>query len=409
MSDDSPNIDRTSRHLNPRDAAALDLMVESGFADQGAGMSLSPVSALLALLASPPTDSAMLISGSGRSTLLVDVTMARVMRAGKPGLAGRLTADAHTGPALAAGAAEDLDAFVAGHWESQDRQSAAVALCELLSMGSAASDETSRRRLIDATLARVEQDVAETSNRFRMKPDSMGILSARSGFKLSDLAAVAAMLLIGFAMLWPMLGQLRAEAIESQCASNLSGAARGFSMYASDYHDRLPQATASFLGGLWWDVGTSGRSHSENLYRLVPGRYASLSDLACPGNRWAPVAQLNEHSADWRRIEEVSFSYQLFLPSRPTLGQSSRTILLTDKSPVVERARRGDYFDPDANSMNHAGRGQHLLFGDGSVRFEDSPILPSGDNIWLPNMRGRHPSLTGREVPESDRDAFVGP
>jgi hypothetical protein len=73
-------------------------------------------------------------------------------------------------------------------------------------------------------------------------------------------------------------------------------------------------------------------------------------------------------------------------------------------------------FEP---SPNHRGQGQHALFADGSVRWLETPVLPSGDNIWLPKpiemlidlaakRQGLEP-LRGTEAPADRTDSFVGP
>ncbi|MBL8746179.1 MAG: hypothetical protein JNK58_07470, partial [Phycisphaerae bacterium] len=199
---------------------------------------------------------------------------------------------------------------------------------------------------------------------------------------------------------------------ETMCAANLARAALGFSQYASDHRDRLPQSRSSFLGGTWWDVGTHDRSHSANLYLLVKGGYASLADLSCPGNAGAPT-MTNEHSvaaSDWKSADEVSFSYQLPGPGRLGWNSGAHFVVLADRSPVVRRSRFGEKTDPEESSRNHAGRGQNILFADASIRFYPRPVLENGDNIWLPALRtGSGSPLTGRETPATDQDAFVGP
>jgi hypothetical protein len=207
-----------------------------------------------------------------------------------------------------------------------------------------------------------------------------------------------------------MLAGAREEARSAQCASNLSRAGFGFSLYGADHRGALPRTEAGFRGGTWWDVGRADRSHSANLFLLVRGGYASLADLSCPGNHAAPTADAHPHALDWSSPEEVSFSYQL--PSRGATSwtMGSRRVLLADRSPVVVRARRGEVPDPLASSPNHGGAGQNILFGDASIRFQALPTLPSGDNIWLPGRAEGPPRrLTGREAPFTSDDAFVGP
>jgi hypothetical protein len=192
--------------------------------------------------------------------------------------------------------------------------------------------------------------------------------------------------------------------------------------YANDFRDELPVATASLGGSArWWDVRRDAPvSNAANLYTLPRAGYARLSDLACAGN---PAACRNGRcepgAMDWSCLDEVSYSYQImFGDHRPRWNAAGRHVVLTDRSPVVRRAVRGEAINPDENSSNHGGAGQNLLFSDGSAQWTSSPVLPDGDNIWLPKPRVvevtfvRTPEtvrIEGRELPRDENDAFVGP
>jgi hypothetical protein len=238
----------------------------------------------------------------------------------------------------------------------------------------------------------------------------------RRGLRLADLGSIAAIVLIGVAIFWPVLGGLKASAERRICEQNMHNAGVGFGLHASDQAGRLPMHQASLLRvapGLasWWDVGTPQRSHSANLFQLVGGGYATIEDLACPGNHRAPVSLWGE-AEDWRSPEEVSYSYQLFGGrSEPRLHELDRAVLLTDKSPVVVRARRGERVYAEERSHNHGGAGQHVLFSDGSASWLTRPVTPSGDNLWLPRELSAIDGvrLRGVELPRSLDDAFVGP
>jgi hypothetical protein len=94
-------------------------------------------------------------------------------------------------------------------------------------------------------------------------------------------------------------------------------------------------------------------------------------------------------------------------------------VVSADRSPVVLRAVRGQLMDPFANSPNHQGAGQHVLYNDGSAGWLRMPVLEAGDNIWLPRaveirleqMTGRGPiqPLSGTEIPGGADDVFLGP
>lgn len=413
-----PNGPLTAADLTPDSSRALDRLVESGFAP-GVGRDSREgraVAALLGLLEGPMEGGPALLDARGES-LLVDVTMARVLRqqadAGEPGLAGRIGAQKPS-PWLSDASARELDAFVSAQWDEHERPAAGAALASLLGAGLPTPTEQERRDLVSRTMALVQGASRERQDAipFRMKPEPITAGRGGGGFRWSDLISIAAMILVAASVGWPMLFGVKHETMESACASNLGRSAQAFTMYAGDHDGALPQAQASFLGGSWWNVGTREQSHSANLYTLVSRGYATLGDLACPGNKSAAVSRTDHNATDWRSADEVSYSYQLFGPGRPQWNRGAAFVVLSDKSPIIARAKRGEAFDADQSSPNHGGRGQHVLVSDGSVRFLTTSWFgegPSGaqDNLWLPAETPR--SLSGREMPANDRDAFVGP
>ncbi|MGP1310537.1 MAG: hypothetical protein ACTS27_10105, partial [Phycisphaerales bacterium] len=250
-------------------------------------------------------------------------------------------------------------------------------------------------------------DAEERSRRFAYADRPQ---APRSRFSLRDMVSTAAAAMLGMAVLWPIVSSAREEMSVLACQNTMRNAGVGFGLYSQDYGGRLPLAAAGFSGS-WWNVGTPRQSNSANLFELARSGHAKLADLACPGRPGAPRHMHEPDQTDWRDFEEVSYSYQLPTRPRPAWSGASRIVVMADKSPVVERARFGERFDPEARSRNHGGRGQNILFNDGSVDFTFSPVLPNGDNIWLPASLTRvdRPSLRGVERPTTDTDAFVGP
>lgn len=383
--------------LDPASSAAFENLIAGGFNAEGLDETSQRAARLLSLLnaESEPTS----------RSLLIDVTMARVLRASERDLAGRIH-PVGAPEALADESARSVDELVRSGWRA--RSTPATALLSLLE--EARADAGDRSRLIEATLGRVQGEIEASRNRFRLTPDrSMG--ATRGGYRLTDLVAAAAAVLLAASVIWPMLAGARQQSRDTVCAANLARAAMGFSHYAADHRDALPQVNSSFMGGTWWDVGSRERSHSANLYLLVKGGYASLADLSCPGNPAAPTVTQDQdlERSDWMNAEEISFSYQLPRPGRLGWSGGASQVVLADRSPIVRRSRLGEIADPHESSRNHDGRGQNILFADGSIRFQVSPLLPSGDNIWLPGSGNATRPLTGREMPSSDQDAFVGP
>ena len=101
--------------------------------------------------------------------------------------------------------------------------------------------------------------------------------------------AIAAMVLIACGVFWPMVGGLRMDARRTAGENNMHRAALGFGLFAHDHDDQMPAAKNRGLEGVWWEVGTPGKSHAANLYTLVRTGYVPLSSLASPGNPDAPT------------------------------------------------------------------------------------------------------------------------
>jgi hypothetical protein len=355
--------------------------------------------------------------------------------------------------------ADALEALVQCGWEAQrvpmalrERASALAGLLGLLSVtpsamafgesqpaasgagldpaGAAALNQ--RHVLIKATLVRIADAaplgalagaMAGAAGRAHDRSDRLVI--RRRDWRVADLAAVAALVAIGGAVLWPTVSAVRERSMQVAGAGRLAGVAQGVDQYASDFRGSLPVASASLAGTRWWNVGTPSQSNSANLFTLRRTGYTSLEQLSSPGNPMAMATPVAPDAWDWPSFEAVSYSYQnQFATVRPCMSaRNSRFVILADKSPVVTRALRGErvvYFDE--NSMNFAGRGQNVLRSDASVQWLTTPFTETGDSLWLPRQievlvncakrraRGeRHcEPLRGIESPDKD-DAFLCP
>lgn len=387
--------------LDPRDEAALEALLEAGFdADAVSDPSLHPrvlrASQVLGLLATDvfPADPA-----------LVDLAMVRIARVREPSLSH---ADI-----------EALDALAHAGWQAERVASGTLRHRArrheaLLSATTNARIEPSDD-LVDRTMRAVDEAAA------RSAPIPIERARRRVTARLQDVVSVAAVFLLVASVLWPVMGSIREDARRAICNGNFAAAGMGLSSYASFSDGRLPMASAGLGGAPWWNVGQGPeQSNSANLFILPRTGFVPLSGLACPGNPLAPTA-LAEQDRDWRKLGEVSYSYRImFGRDRPDLHTPTRFVILADRSPVVLRAIAGNPVDPLENSPNHTGRGQHVLWNDGSAKWLESPELPSGDNLWLPReiedeirrLQGkprRIDPISGTELPGGVGDAFVGP
>ncbi len=389
--------------LSPADAAALDALVAASFDPSGVEPALreraARIARVLTPLGAPLSDPV--------SDALADATLARILRL------------RHAEPALLPDDEDALESLLTAGLEvactpSPLRARAARhrAVADLVT---GEGRITVPVGLAERTWDRVERESARDA-----APIPFERAAHRAPARLADLVSVAALLLIGVSVLWPVLASARQYGRKVACNSRLGSVADAMGAYAGANRDVLPVAAAAF-GGPWWNVGSRETlSNSANLYTLKRTGYSTLESLACPGNTHAPTVCCDPEDRDWRSFEEVSFSYQIMAgPSRTTWRVSPDAVVLADRSPVVIRAKRGEVIDPCENSPNHAGQGQFVLFADGSVRWLSSPERESGDNIWLPRPleqlirtlegRPRLEPIRGTEAPADPADAFVGP
>ncbi len=395
-----------SPRLSPADAAALDRLIESGTHPDPGDARQARIADLLALLGTP------VAAESDRSTR-VSLTQVRARRAA---LAEAQTDHPAEPLRLSPADAEALDRWMESPATTGDpRVERHDALARLATTGPETA-ASARDRLIERTMAAVRAAEAAEARVLRIEQASE---HAGSRFRLSDLVSLAAMLLIVASVALPAMQGVAHHREQAACLTNMQTAARAFGSYAGANADMLPMATAGF-GGSWMDVGTPNRSNSANLYTLPREGYARLDDFACPTNAHAPRGAPEPGSMDWRSMDEISYSYRIMggggLRMTVAVPSAAQVVMIADRSPVTLRASRGEVVYPEANSPNHAARGQHLLRMDGSSTWEKTPVV-DGDNIWLPrqaeevirHVRTRMGIIRGDEMPASPTDAFVGP
>lgn len=404
--------------LSPADAAAFDALVEAGFdltkVAETQRERASKLSAVLGLLDSP---------GVGHSSNLADRVMSRL---GTTSDEQELTLSARDGAAFDALAEANFDLSLVSS-----------------ELAPAASRHAALASLITAKPAGVEwsPDLAARTFDLVMLNDESGAIPIEREFtrtalgrRFWDAVAIAATLMLGASVVLPILGAVRHRQMLTACSGRLGEVATAMSAYAGANGNALPAATAS-MGGTWWNVGKDRSSNSANLFTLAREGYLKLRSLTCPGleqqvPECASGCEANAQTWDWPDINHVSYSYQIAGQSRPRWNDTVSLAILADRSPVVLRALRQERVTPLENSPNHNGKGQSVLFIDGSVRWLATPVLgyakiPTGpgavtvaeDNIWLPwqvevirqAQSGGEVTLNGREVPTSPFDTFLAP
>lgn len=399
--------------LTPADAAAMDAIVDAGWDLAAVGgehrRRAEHIMALLDLAGRGPAEV--------RDEALEDVVLLRVARlraSGVPAEAAIPTEELCEQDAAALDAIMQSGLSVEGLRDEQARRGRRqVTLLSLLNV----EPLEGREERIERTLAAVQRAIEAEED--RMVLPEVAPRGRRLHF--ADLVSIAALLLIGSAVLLPIVQGVREYGRRTACQSGMLAAGLGFGQYAASNQDMLPMASTSRGGNPWWEVGGSHeRSNSANFFTLVRTGYTSVAELACPGNPDACRSEADAGEMDWRHFRDVSYSYRnLFGRGSARLVDGPAEVLISDRSTLV--LLRPGYLQvrPFENSPNHGGRGQWVLVGDGSARWITSPVLNDGDNLWLPRsmedalarLRGDAPpsDLNGTETPDGNGDEFVAP
>ncbi len=266
--------------------------------------------------------------------------------------------------------------------------------------------------LVDATLARIGQEDAR--RRERLQVDAPKRSRAGLGIRIPDFITVAALLLLGIAILFPMANRVRHTADLTACAANFADLFQGFDCYANDHNGYAP--TAELFGPLFDQPRAEGLDADDET--IEAGASACLHTLESRGYCHGTCTKCGG-------VNPVSIRIPMHR-RHLVLAFQKDTPLAADANPFICKLRKGDRIcaesrgcrlmgqpcgadaaresmptcgqvlaggfrvvDPDSNSPNHGGLGQNLLGGDGSVRWITTPVLlgqghAESDNIWLP-------------------------
>ena len=296
-------------------------------------------------------------------------------------------------------------------------------------------------------------------------------MGARRGVTLTELLVTIASLVCLTAALVPAVVGTKDVADRTVCAVHLASLGQAMALYAMDHDGRLPDCgAASPLGGevpkdgwhfpsrfdapgtcAWPEVRSVG--NQANLWLLIREGYTMRSVLICPATADRP--SLNPAAAPavmgflamdpttgraeaaedgflrCMRGGRCSYSYQnqfahpdsdaggvVFAP--PTTVRAvhpARLAILADRNPytrtdlVLQPVVSPDDY-PEANSLNHHGTGQNVLYLGGEVEWHDTPFcgaMRAGfrcDNIYWPDA-GRPDDPYN--VPRATADSFLVP
>jgi len=267
---------------------------------------------------------------------------------------------------------------------------------DALPAGQASSD------LVPMLMQRIDEVEKESQRRMRIDAP----VRRRRWLRVPDLATIAAIVVLGVGVGWPLVQSARSASMREQCERNMASVHSGLARYAADNGGRLP-LTAGFASML----DTAGEAprptsdataqrvdwrtyrHGDNLETLCDRSYIGHRCLTCPGCA-------NDRGAMALRVPAVGQRFSL---------ATMKGMLVADANPAIERLRAGEPPAPAFldSSLNHRGRGQNVLFDDGSVRWLLSPVRANGDSIWSPGTPGDATALDRGQLPRNDDDVFL--
>ena len=255
----------------------------------------------------------------------------------------------------------DASAIESPSPDDRRRADAVISLFELLEDYPV---EDGSDTLVHATLARIDRHEDDRSARMTFG-SSTRAGGPRRRLRLPDFISVAAVILIGASVIWPVATHMRQRSIRLGCDSNLRTVGMAMGQYVSDWG-----AVPTVRTGLF-EFWTPGAKNAINLNPLMDYEYCDPSHLHCPGHEG---------------LFGDSYSYQFQTAGRqPTWGGVRITVLLGDRNPVIDAVRAGQFIQALSASINHGGRGQNVLSSDGSTKWLVQPIVGLRDNIWLPD------------------------
>jgi prepilin-type processing-associated H-X9-DG protein len=234
------------------------------------------------------------------------------------------------------------------------------------------------------------------------------------------LATAAVFVIVGSALLTGgkmATSYARQMSWQTKCGgSQMAGLFTGLSNYRNDNNGQMPTLAAA-PGSPWWKVGDQGSENVSNTRRmwiLVRKGYLEPNDFICPTYKPCTSNYNAKEYNDFPNRNLVTYSFRIGCP-KAGLEKMSRQVIIADMSPMFANVSASEkellINISDAllkrNSPNHGGRGQNVLFCDGSVVFvKERTVDVSLDDIYT--IQGKQ-TYQGVEVPDSEADAFLAP
>jgi hypothetical protein len=193
------------------------------------------------------------------------------------------------------------------------------------------ADET----LLHATMAGIDRHEARRAARMTLDPQERQAVRSRRlvPVRLPNFISVAAVILIGASIVWPILNNLHRENMALKSQDNLHYVSQAVNSYADDHNRSVPIAKAGLEG--WVNTVTD----TLNLTPLLEENYCRLK---------APDGTVVQA-----------------LPGR--FGQSNLVLFLDDRNPIIEAIRKGHLDAPLTINLTEASVRPQMLTPDGAI------------------------------------------
>jgi prepilin-type N-terminal cleavage/methylation domain-containing protein len=280
----------------------------------------------------------------------------------------------------------------------------------------------------------------------------------KKGFTLIELLVVIAIVALLLGILVPALNKARQAARKLVCGTHLKGMGAAMLTYASEFDDEFPRAgvgttwsTDGIIGGLWdkpdrVDAFNRGvATITSSLYLLIKFTKATPGLFVCQGDKDVQEFSLSKVRTREKNLLVVwdfgsggrdprtgvqypypgsfcSYSYHMPYDELET-GETYRildvfnpgTPVCADRNPFLDK----NVVEPKVgdNAETHEGRGQNVLFKDGSVDFSMVPTCGlKDDNIYTyggekelggGTPEGTAPAGDGIGAPQGPKDAYL--
>lgn len=239
-------------------------------------------------------------------------------------------------------------------------------------------------------------------------------ITVKVGFwrNVSEMVAVAAAVMIIAGVLLPIFNRERQRYWKQRCQSQLSSIFGGLTNYAKDHDGRAPAITA----------GANKQWNTQALY--LPMKLGYIKDpscFVCPGRDCGQplrfdMSKVAEYD-DFPLRGYVTYSPRKRCPDSAMKQGLCDGPILSDRNPIFDDdgpaetfKKRLDKAIMRANSRNHRGKGQNVLYGDGSVRFIRIRLIANDDIFTLKDGMRNGDELSEREtLPTYDGDIFLAP